>query len=74
MDRYTPKPQTVTEAKQRLLAVQPKKPDYLESIKKHPAASVGVAVAAGIMARSVVKNKRLPPGFWSLGMFLLKKL
>ena len=74
MDRASPKPQTVAAAKQRLLAVSAQKKDYLAPIRKNPTASVGVALAAGMLLQGVVRKGGLPPSLFSIGLQLLKKL
>ena len=74
MDRSAYKPQTVAAAKQQLLAASTPKHDYLESIKKHPTASVVAAVAGGILLPQLVKKGGFPPSLLSLGIMLLKKL
>jgi len=74
MDRIAHKPQTVAAAKQRLLAVSTPKNDYLDSIKKHPTASVVAAIAGGILLPQLVKKGGLPPSLLSIGLMLLKRL
>lgn len=74
MGRSTSKPQTVTAAKQRLLEISTQQQGYLNSIKKHPAASVGGALAAGLLIHQVVKKGGLSPSLINLGLILLKKL
>ncbi len=72
MDRYTAKPQTVTEAKQQLRAVS-RQTDYLAPVKTHPVASVGAAFMAGVLLQKAGKGG-LPPSLLSIGLQLLKKL
>lgn len=74
MDRSAPKPQTVADAKQQLLAVSRPKYDYLAAVKQNPAFSMGAALAAGVLVRQVIKKGGLPPSLLSLGLMLLKKL
>ena len=69
MGRNQPKPQTVDEAKQRLRAPG-RQTDYLAPIRKHPIASVGAALAVGMLAH----KGKLPPSLISVGLQLLKKL
>lgn len=74
MASSAPESYTVAAAKQRLLAVSTPKYDYLKFIKKHPTASAGAALAAGMLLRQVVKKGGLPPNLLSVGIMLLKKL